>query len=263
MTPNGFTVAAIAYNRSMNAYKIRTITCQGCGQTVTKRLRPNQAFCSLECYRRSERPDRRNGETVNCAYCHASFYLPRARLDNASDYFCCLDHQLEWQRREQDTYTCKICAAPFRWSPSRKAVNPVYCSVACRDRDPIQRERLMRMNQVQQQGNPTTPERIGYALLDSIGVPYERQFVIAGKFCVDAFVPSLGIVVQFDGDYWHGNPAKFATLDHRQQKRVRLDRSQDAYMTKCGYTVVRLWESDLKADAGHIKFQLQRLLTPA
>jgi very-short-patch-repair endonuclease len=66
-----------------------------------------------------------------------------------------------------------------------------------------------------------------------------------GKFCVDAWVPSRALVVQFDGDYWHAHPERFPQPDHRQQRRVKLDRSQDAYMAKAGVTVVRVWESEL------------------
>lgn len=104
------------------------------------------------------------------------------------------------------------------------------------------------MNQNQQQGKQTEPERIGYQMLRDLGINFIPQHLIANKFCVDAFVPEHGVVVQFDGDYWHGNGAKFPVLDARQQRRVKLDQSQDAYMRKLGYRVVRIWESTLKKD---------------
>jgi very-short-patch-repair endonuclease len=66
------------------------------------------------------------------------------------------------------------------------------------------------------------------------------------KFCVDAYLTELNIVVQFDGDYWHGNKEKFKTLDKRQKRRSELDISQDLYMKKAGVKVVRVWESELK-----------------
>lgn len=120
----------------------------------------------------------------------------------------------------------------------------------------------MQMNVDQQNGKETKLERAGYAALDALTIAYFPQHVIGDKFCVDAFVPSLGIVIQFDGDYWHGNPAKFATLDARQRRRARLDHSQDAYMSKCGFHVLRFWESDIKANANVIAERLQPFLTP-
>lgn len=112
----------------------------------------------------------------------------------------------------------------------------------CRDADPARREQLARMNAEQQLVGETSVERAGYALLDALGVSYERQHRI-GPFCVDAF--TRGTVVQFDGDYWHGNPAKYPLLNDVQARSVRRDRSHDAYMRACGYSVVRLWGSEL------------------
>lgn len=143
-------------------------------------------------------------------------------------------------------YKCKTCGAVFTWSPSRaKQTNPQYCKPACRDADPARRTQLLAMNEQQQQRNPTRIEVIGYALLDSLDVEYLRQHTIGGKFTVDAFVPDASMVVQFDGDYWHGHPSKRKPGDARQEKRMRLDKSQDAYCRRCGYGVLRVWERDI------------------
>ena len=82
--------------------------------------------------------------------------------------------------------------------------------------------------------------------MSEMGINFEIQYVIGGKFTVDAFVPSKNTVVQFDGDYWHGNKAVFPTPDHRQKKRMALDISQDAYMKTCGINVIRVWQSEFK-----------------
>lgn len=116
------------------------------------------------------------------------------------------------------------------------------------------------MNSKQQLGNPSKPERIGYSLLDTLGITYTRQHLIGKKFCVDAFLPDLDTIVQFDGDYWHGHPLKFPEPDSRQRKRMRLDRSQDAYMKVCGYSVIRVWESDLLNHPDAVTTRLRQLL---
>ncbi|WP_376777653.1 DUF559 domain-containing protein [Deinococcus rubellus] len=109
------------------------------------------------------------------------------------------------------------------------------------------------MNADQQRGHQTEIERIGYALLDEMGVEYLPQHVIGDKFCVDAFAPAQGVVIQFDGDYWHAHPEKFPEPDARQRKRQRLDASQDAYMRVCGYRVVRLWETNLRRNLSEVR----------
>lgn len=107
---------------------------------------------------------------------------------------------------------------------------------------------LIQMNVDQAVKKTNKLEMAGYAILDEIGVPYEPQKLMFGKFCVDAIYTDLRVVVQFDGDYWHGHPVNFPHPDARQTRRMSIDRSQDAYFAKAGYTVLRLWESDIKKD---------------
>jgi very-short-patch-repair endonuclease len=104
----------------------------------------------------------------------------------------------------------------------------------------------MAMNERQQSVKVTSAERDGYALLDRLGVDYMRQVTFAGKFIPDAVVPSARLVVQFDGDYWHGRNG--SNTEARIVRRVALDKSQDAYVRACGWDVVRLWASDLRDD---------------
>lgn len=134
--------------------------------------------------------------------------------------------------------------------------------MACRNADPERRAILIQMNAQQQRGRRTKPETIGYSILDVLAIHYLPQHVIGTKFCVDAFVPGQGVVVQFDGDYWHGHPARFPEPDARQRKRMRLDKSQDAYMKACGYSVIRIWECDLLKNPESVTARLQKLLAP-
>lgn len=230
-----------------NKYAVRTITCKGCGETVTKRLRPTQEFCSHHCYSSSPKPSRRTGKEVPCELCGEAVYIPAGRLSKASNYFCSLSHLNEWQGRNKTNHTCEICGNAFKWSPSRQEKNNIhYCSIACRDKDPKRREMLLSMCANQRIRKPNANELRGYALLDAVGVAYEKEVPLAGKFIVDALLVNIPVVIQFDGDYWHGNPVKYPTPDVRQAKRMRLDLSQDAYLSKCGYRIVRLWESTIR-----------------
>jgi very-short-patch-repair endonuclease len=226
--------------------KVRTITCKGCQETVTKRLRPGQEYCTLECYRSSAHPDRQTGERHACAWCGADVYVPQHRLGEER-YFCNPDHASQYRGRNQITLTCKVCTTQFKRSPSWLNHNAgIYCSLPCRDADPDFQAQLIEMNVMQQRGKQTRLERDGYALLDSLLIPYLPQYLIADKFCVDAFVPGALTVIQFDGDYWHGNPDIYAQLDTRQARRVTLDKSQDAYMRACGYSIIRIYEAELR-----------------
>jgi len=230
-------------------YRVRTFTCDGCGVEVVKRCPPGSRFCSLPCYRSSPRPQRRTGENRTCERCGSAFYVPASRVAKGEGRYCSLDCHNAAQGDGKTEHTCKTCCGTFRWSPSRSASGAyriTYCSLACRDADPERRAMLVEMNTRQQLGRTTKAERLGYALLDGIGVDYQRQVTFGGKFTPDAVVPSARLVVQFDGDYWHDR--KGTSNEARIRRRVALDHSQDRYVRACGWEVVRLWESDLRAD---------------
>lgn len=245
--------------------------CKGIASRLPKKLCPvcgkewqphygqsKQPTCSREC----GHIYRRNGSQKHCEICSTPFYVPKAE---AAARFCSRQCQTTWQGRNKTSHTCTVCGKGFRWSPSRsqRQERILYCSWACRDTDPERREMLVRLNAIQQKGKPTKPEIVGYGILDALGVDYLPQHVIGGKFCVDAFVPDPGTVIQFDGDYWHGHPQRFPEPDARQARRMKLDQSQDAYMAACGFSVIRIWECDLKKNPEAVRQRLRRLLALA
>lgn len=81
---------------------------------------------------------------------------------------------------------------------------------------------------------PTSIEIKVYNKLKEMGILFEAQKVINGKFCVDAYIPSLNLVIEADGNYWH-------KLDNI----VKKDRAENAYLTKCGYNILRLSETEI------------------
>lgn len=225
--------------------------CESCGEPFYPK-NPTTRFCSPACVK----AHRSTGQTKSCVVCGTAFYVPG---DRPKSRFCSVACCNVWQGRNKVEYACIMCGKTVRVPASTKARK--YCSIECRDADPAVQQQRILMNQKLQRGMRTKPERIGYQLLDDLEVPYIAQHLIAGKFCVDAFLPEHQTVVQFDGDYWHGNPAMFETLDARQEKRVRLDRSQDAYMAKLGYTVIRIWASELISEFPRVQQALRQRLS--
>lgn len=82
-------------------------------------------------------------------------------------------------------------------------------------------------------------------ILTELGVDFEPTALIKPKFLVDIRIGTL--IIQADGDYWHGHP-RFMPLTERQQKQQQRDAAQDAYLKTCGYTVIRIWESDMSKE---------------
>lgn len=84
---------------------------------------------------------------------------------------------------------------------------------------------------------PTSIEIKVYKELKDRGFLFETQKMIGNKFIVDAYIPSLNLIVEADGDYWHNLP-----------NNQRRDLSKDAYLKKCGYGVLRLRGSQIMSE---------------
>lgn len=93
-----------------------------------------------------------------------------------------------------------------------------------------------------QKGHPTKLEIRLQSFLDKLGIEYEPYAIIKKNFVVDIRIGTL--VIEADGDYWHGHPSR-EPLTKRQKKQQARDKARNKYLTKCGYTVVRIWESDM------------------
>ena len=93
-----------------------------------------------------------------------------------------------------------------------------------------------------QRDKPSGLERRFHAILDSLNVRYEYAVMLKTNFVVDVRIGAL--ILEADGDWWHGHP-RFEPLNTRQLAQQKRDRSRDKYLTACGYTVVRIWESDM------------------
>lgn len=244
-------------------YELGNAICPVCNKSFVRRNRNTQT-CSKECggivVWEKRKDEKLPTFDLNCFYCNQPITVNLSRYSKSTTktFFCSVKHANLYQGRNKDEYTCKTCGKTFRRSPCWKNYNEQkYCSNACTLASPELKRRLIEMNLMQQKLKTNKVEEAGYSLLDQMGLLYFRQYLIADKFCVDAFFYSASSVIQFDGDYWHGNPDKFPALDERQKRRVRLDKSQDAYMTKCGYKVLRIWETDIKKHPEQTK---QRIL---
>jgi very-short-patch-repair endonuclease len=90
------------------------------------------------------------------------------------------------------------------------------------------------------------------AFLDLIGIPEEdRQFKI-GKYKCDGYDRKTNTVYELDGDYYHGNPARYDLEKiNRVTKKTfgehyRLTLKKRDFILAAGFNMVSVWESELK-----------------
>ena len=95
-------------------------------------------------------------------------------------------------------------------------------------------------------------ENIKYAMNNG-----EQYFYVNESFCKSMFVDFKygNIVIEFFGDYWHANPAKYtenSILNHpNKNKRVakdiwEIDRKRIEWLTNKGYNVLIIWEKEYR-----------------
>ena len=223
-----------------NQYKVRKFRCIGCGKDViARRPAPDTNYCSLACYRKSKRPKCATGKIITCRQCGKEVYKPKCQL-KFNNHFCSISCANKYQGRNKTKFICKTCGDVFSLSKSladNREFPTKYCSIVCRNKDPEwKRNACIEGNLVQQNKKGLNKlELAGRAILKDIGVDFREQVLMFDKFLVDALIVTKNLVIQWDGYYWHTRP-----------DRVKLDKSQDAYLEKCGYKVLRITDHDIK-----------------
>ena len=70
------------------------------------------------------------------------------------------------------------------------------------------------------------------------------------------------MIIEFNGDYWHGNPNKynFQDLTERQKKQVKKDNLLRNYCSNNEIELLEIWESDYKNDVDSIKAKIRKII---
>ena len=95
----------------------------------------------------------------------------------------------------------------------------------------------------------TAPERAIADILDSMGVEYQKQVMLADITVADFYVPVHKLVIYADGNYWHKYPAG-----------LPRDKAQTRALRKLGLTVLRFWESDIASDRVGVVKKILRIV---
>jgi len=96
----------------------------------------------------------------------------------------------------------------------------------------------------------------------SEGFRYRKQYKIVGR--PDFVFVSRKVAIFVDGDFWHGNGWKkrgFGCLEDsikvnkkywipKIQQNIARDKKVNRELRKEGWTVIRVWESDIKKNLG-------------
>ena len=118
---------------------------------------------------------------------------------------------------------------------------------------------LLRSSAKKNSEKMTWPEREFCKILKELKVEFETQKIIQNKI-FDFYIPSAGLIVEVDGDYWHGKQEKFENLNGLQKKNQRNDVYKDGLANIMGYSIERVWESELKENYNAVKDKFKKIL---
>jgi hypothetical protein len=98
----------------------------------------------------------------------------------------------------------------------------------------------------------TSIERKLYECLEILAILYEKKYKIWITNIhykeYDAYVPSKNLLIEVDGDYWHGNPTLYTTLNEQQIKMVQTDIFKEELAKQNNMKLVRFWQSEVETE---------------
>jgi G:T-mismatch repair DNA endonuclease (very short patch repair protein) len=102
--------------------------------------------------------------------------------------------------------------------------------------------------------------------LKEMGYESINSYCVDSKIC-DVFIPSLNLIIEYFGDYWHCNPKKY-NGDYFNQKKGMFawelwdyDKDKLDLIRSNGYNLEVIWEGDLKNNNKLIKNIITKYVT--
>ena len=95
----------------------------------------------------------------------------------------------------------------------------------------------------------TVPELMMQYLLKNRNIDFQAQYKICnenGLFYYDLLIPKKNLLIEIQGDYWHGNPKTFTIFNKYQQQQKIKDEFKKDVAQKLGYKIIYIWENNLR-----------------
>lgn len=211
--------------KHMSLKKVIKVNCCNCGSVFSRRpFEHKKKFCSIKCLGEG----RRTRVTLSCKNCGNFFTAEPNRIAVGKGLFCSLNCYRETFPGKV-TRECKWCKSEFEVFPSllKQVGGGSFCGRQCSGS----------YKTSLQGGRRSSIEIMVESELKKLDFVFYSQYRIF-KYLCDFYVPHLNLVIECDGDYWHSRP-----------EVIKRDRIKDEWMKNNDYNIVRLKETDIRADA--------------
>lgn len=188
-----------------------------------------------------------NGKVVPCKECNTSHYRQKHQL--TGNHFCSRACYASFKKGQDlggwikvECYECKQEFKKQRYLYKNRINLHHFCTHQCYS------------SYKAQKGNTpytgaTKPEKYLKKVLQELKTNFisQKLFTSAeyGRCYYDFYLPDTNTVIEVDGDYWHGNPKIYPTLNEQQQKCKIRDRQKELVLKQKNVILIRVWESEL------------------
>lgn len=100
------------------------------------------------------------------------------------------------------------------------------------------------MNNALRNMSKSRPESVFEMHLKDLKIDYEFQYYLLDRY-FDFAIIDLKIVIEIDGDYFHGKGKEYENMDKLQKRSYNNDRYKDVIANDKNWKLIRIWESDL------------------
>lgn len=142
----------------------------------------------------------------------------------------------------------------------RKQYLKLLRSVKRKLRSPQEKQLYVERQAKKMDENPTSCEKAFIEIMIELKVNFETQKIIKGKI-FDFYIPEKNILIEVDGDYWHGYGKEYNEMNEIQKRTHRSDKQKDILAKGLGYGIIRIWEHELEDELYLVtKENLRKLL---
>jgi len=101
------------------------------------------------------------------------------------------------------------------------------------------------------------PEKEIEAYLNKLSINVVAQFKLE-TYRYDLYIPEFNLLIEYNGDYWHCNPIKYASTYYNTKKSMTAqelwdyDKNKITIAKNHGYNIITIWESDYKTTGNQL-----------
>ena len=110
-------------------------------------------------------------------------------------------------------------------------------------------------------GTSKLEKKFAKEFLDKLGIKYEEQFEAKDiKRFYDFYLPDYRVLLEIDGDFYHGYGKVHEEKSPMQKKNARVDEIKNEWAAMHGIPLIRIWEHNINENPEKVLNMLRERL---